>query len=67
MQLHLNGESVEIADSTVAEVLVRRGLDPSQPGVAVAVNGTVVPRAAWAAYKLCEGDDVEVITAMQGG
>lgn len=67
MQLHLNGESVEIGISTVAEMLAMRGLDSSQPGIAVAVNGMVVPRAAWSAHELHDGDDVEVITAMQGG
>ncbi len=36
-------------------------------GVAVAVNGTVVPRAAWQAHDLRDGDRVLVIRATQGG
>lgn len=36
-------------------------------GVAVAVNGTVVPRAGWERSELREGDRVEVLTAVQGG
>jgi len=39
----------------------------SRPGVAVAVNATVVPRTAWAARALAEGDEVLVIQASQGG
>jgi sulfur carrier protein len=36
-------------------------------GVAVAVNGEVVPRAGWPARELRDGDRVEVLTAAQGG
>jgi sulfur carrier protein len=36
-------------------------------GVAAAVNGKVVPRGSWAAASLGEGDQVEVVTAVQGG
>jgi len=36
-------------------------------GIAVAVNGTVVPRSAWPATELRDGDAVEVLTAVQGG
>jgi len=36
-------------------------------GVAVAVNGEVVPRGQWPATALAAGDRVEVLTAAQGG
>jgi len=36
-------------------------------GVAVAINGEVVPRGEWAARRLNEGDSVEILTAAQGG
>jgi sulfur carrier protein len=36
-------------------------------GVAVAVNGEVVPRSVWDATDLRPGDRVEVLTAAQGG
>ncbi|HTA09982.1 MAG TPA: sulfur carrier protein ThiS, partial [Streptosporangiaceae bacterium] len=36
-------------------------------GVAAAVNGDVIRRAAWAATPLSDGDEVEVLTAVQGG
>ncbi len=65
----LNGESAEIApDSTIADVLRERGLDPSDPkGIAVAVNEEVVPKSTWGATHISAGDNVEVITARQGG
>jgi sulfur carrier protein len=36
-------------------------------GIAAAVNGEVVPRAAWASRTLAERDKVLVIRATQGG
>ena len=36
-------------------------------GVAAALNGDVVRRAAWESTRLAPGDQVEVVTAVQGG
>jgi sulfur carrier protein len=36
-------------------------------GIAVAVNGEVLPRSEWAATVLRDGDQLEVVTAVQGG
>ena len=36
-------------------------------GVAAALNGEVVRRAAWPQTPLADGDEVEVVTAVQGG
>jgi sulfur carrier protein len=36
-------------------------------GIAVALNGEVVRRADWPATRLAPGDQVEVLTAVQGG
>ena len=64
----LNGHSADVpAGETVAEVLGRLGLDEGARGVAVAVDGEVVPRAAWRSFALAEHARVEVLTAMQGG
>jgi sulfur carrier protein len=42
-------------------------LTDAQTGVAAAVNGDVVRRTAWEATPLSDGDEVEVLTAVQGG
>ncbi|MGA2454918.1 MAG: sulfur carrier protein ThiS [Solirubrobacteraceae bacterium] len=64
----LNGERSDVlAGETVAAVLVRLGLDADARGVAVAVDGEVVPRAAWRSFAVGEDARVEVLTAMQGG
>jgi sulfur carrier protein len=40
---------------------------PTPRGVAVALDGTVVPRARLADTALHEGARIEVVTAVQGG
>ncbi|MEV7285729.1 sulfur carrier protein ThiS [Streptomyces sp. NPDC093252] len=62
----VNGEPRTIAPGTALDALVRT-LTAAPFGVAAALNETVVPRGQWAATALCEGDRVEVLTAVQGG
>jgi sulfur carrier protein len=62
----VNGEPNEIAPGTTVAGLVA-SLTGSGAGVAVAVNGEVVPRGAWSGVRLGAGDRVEVLTAVQGG
>ena len=66
MKVLLNGERVDISDGTTVDVLAASVLDRPR-GVAVAVNGEVVPRSAWATTALHDDDEVEVVTAKQGG
>jgi sulfur carrier protein len=64
----LNGRRCELpAPGTPAAALVELGLDPGARGVAVAVDGEVVPRAEWTSRALAPDARVEVLTAMQGG
>jgi sulfur carrier protein len=64
----LNGESFELqTGETLVSVLERLGVSPEARGIAVAVDGEVVPRACWELFALAEDARVEVLTAMQGG
>ena len=64
----LNGESFDVRPGeTLAAVLDRLGVSEHARGVAVAVDGEVVPRACWELFALAEDARVEVLTAMQGG
>lgn len=67
MNLIVNGEAATLHTSTIAELLEQQGIAPTQQGIAIAINDTVIPRRAWPTHRLQEGDRVEVITAMQGG
>ena len=63
----VNGEPRELAEPAVDAVLTLLGLEPARKGIAVAVNGAVLPRGDWAAAALRDGDEVEILTAVQGG
>jgi sulfur carrier protein len=66
--ISLNGQDCDLrAGETVDAVLGRLDLPPDARGVAIAVDGQVVPRARWAYFSLPEHACVEVLTAMQGG
>ena len=66
MNVTVNGEGREVpANQTVAELIA--GYTSAHSGVAVAVNGEVVPRRAWPGHALTEGARVEILTAVQGG
>lgn len=64
----LNGQSSDLkAGQTVVNALAQLDLDTTARGVAVAVNGEVVPRSDWVTFTLDEDARVEVLCAMQGG
>lgn len=68
MTVVVNGELVEIEGRvSVVDVLRRIDVRVDAAGVAVARNGEVVPRSAWATVELDAGDQIEVLHAVQGG
>ena len=78
MNIKLNGDHRSIGDgasvTTLVTELTGRGLDARgqatdgrKIGVAVARYAEVVPRSQWAATALAEGDELEIVTAVQGG
>lgn len=66
MRLTVNGEARDTLDGTTVLDLV--GLVATDPrGVAVAVDGEVVPKSTWGAVALRGGQAVEILKAVQGG
>jgi sulfur carrier protein len=62
----VNGEERSLpADATLASLV--EDLSPPSRGVAVAIDGEVVPRAEWLATTLRDGARIEVVAAIQGG
>ena len=66
-EIRVNGESEPLETSTLEALLAEKAVDTGQRGIAVALNGAVVPRSAWAATRLHAGDSVEIVRARQGG
>ena len=70
MRLNVNGEERMSACRDLAELWRAETAElalPNPKGFAIALNGAVVRRDAWASTPLAEGDRVEIIRAMQGG
>ena len=63
----LNGLSKDVAAGTLKELLDELGHDPVRKGIAVALNGEVIPRGRWHDSGLTSGDVVEIVGAVQGG
>ena len=64
----INGSEVEApADATVAWAAAFSGVEEARRGVAVALDGEVVPASEWSRVKLEDGQSVEVVAAIQGG
>ncbi len=65
--IRVNGEEEPLGVATLAALLDEKALDTAQRGIAVALNGSVVPRAAWPQTPLRPGDSVEIVRALKGG
>ncbi|HSO91451.1 MAG TPA: sulfur carrier protein ThiS [Arthrobacter sp.] len=78
MNIRLNGTEHSLPDGASVSTLVSRvtgrplapngqSADGGKLGVAVARNAAVVPRSQWHGTALADGDDIELVTAVQGG
>ena len=66
--ISLNGDLTALEDGTTVQRLVDDlGGANSGRGVAVAVDGAVVPFSAWSGTRIDDGAQVEVLVAVQGG
>ena len=65
--IFVNGEPHERAGATISELLSELGVEERARGVAVALDGEVIPRAEWGERRVNEGQRVEALSAMQGG
>ena len=68
MRIWLNGQERELPDgANVGDVIAIMAAPLDGRGIAVAVDGEVVPRADWEHTELGTGQRVEVVQAVQGG
>jgi sulfur carrier protein len=66
MEIVINGTAQRVADDMSLERAVSL-ITSAATGIAAAVNGELVRRASWPSTRLAAGDEVEVLTAVQGG
>ncbi|MBI4586843.1 MAG: sulfur carrier protein ThiS [Planctomycetes bacterium] len=66
MKLYINGEVRSFDREITVQELVQL-LAVRLPAVVVEVNRTIVPKSAYAAHRLADGDRVEIVTFVGGG
>lgn len=63
----LNGEKLPMTSRDIRGLLAEKGIDSDRGGVAVAVNGEVVPRAVWDQTQVKPNDQIEIVHIVRGG
>jgi sulfur carrier protein len=64
----VNGAPSDLPEGArLVDVLDALGVEPGRRGVAIAIDGEVVPRGHWDDTSLPAGAHVEVVQAIQGG
>jgi sulfur carrier protein len=66
-QIRINGRDEPLSARTIALLVAEKTEQAHPKGIAVALNGKVVPRKAWSDTALREGDQVEIVRVLQGG
>ena len=66
MEVQVNGDWRTFPDGTTVAGLLA-ALGTAQRGVAVALDGEVIRRSAWADQVVPAGARLEILTAVQGG
>ena len=65
--VRVNGQDEPLRAQTVAALLADKEISTDMRGIAVAVNGRVIPRADWPDTTIAAGDAIEIVLARQGG
>ena len=67
-RIHVNGAPRPLSrGATVTTVVQEIAAGDDREGIAVAVNGAVLPRLEWSTKELHDGDSIEIVRAVQGG
>jgi sulfur carrier protein len=68
MKIKINGEESSIDSGLNITEFIKHQLNGKEPGgVAVAVNSSIVPKSKWNDTVINENDEIEIVTAVQGG
>jgi sulfur carrier protein len=65
--IFVNGQDEPLRADTLSALIAEKAQQTNRTGIAVALNGAVVPRTAWEATTLNPGDRIEIVRVLQGG
>ena len=66
MKVYLNNKEIELENNSTIQLLLEQ-TEFINPGIAVAVNNTLIQRAKWDEYFLNDNDKITIIKAVCGG
>ncbi len=66
-KITVNGELIPLFTTILFELLKENGVNGDKGGIAVALNGEVVPRGEWDQTVLKPMDKVEIVHIVRGG
>jgi sulfur carrier protein len=66
VEILINGAAHQVADDMSLDRAVAL-ISNAASGVAAALNGELVRRVSWPSTRLAADDEIEVLTAVQGG
>ncbi|MBS0971655.1 sulfur carrier protein ThiS [Chimaeribacter arupi] len=66
MAIHVNDQTLPFTPDMTLSALLHQ-LDRLQPGTALAVNQTIIPRAQWETHQVQDGDAILLFQAIAGG
>lgn len=67
MTITINNKEVEVVAQEVLHQIVFDQVGENSKGIAVAINGQVIPKDSWTQTPVSENDDILIIKATQGG
>ncbi len=63
----INGETRPLDETNLSNLLKKNGVEENKGGVAVALNGAVVPRSEWEQITIKHMDKIEIVQIVRGG
>jgi len=66
-QVSVNGAPRRLIAASLERVMIELGYRPDAVGIALALNGRIVPRAQWPSVVINDGDVLDIVGAVQGG
>ncbi len=68
MKIKINGEESLLDSKLNISGFIKKQLNGKEPrGIAIAVNSSIIPKSKWDDTIINENDEIEIVTAVQGG
>lgn len=63
----VNGKEIITSENDLLSLLKNLNIDIQRKGIAIAINGEIIPKPEWNKTKVKEGDKIEIVHIVFGG